>query len=248
MQVSSQTQRVALIATIIIAMLLVVIAALARNLMQAQSVTVPVAVAPTATTLPTPTTPLTPTPVATTTSTPVLTKTPLPTATPLPTFTPTALPIPSWSETSKLTSLEYLNTVIIERERSKEGIDQVIPGRDRVLMMVIGKIHAGIDLEKLPVRKIEIKGKSIKLVIPRAKILAVELLPEESRIYEADHTWIYSNYEGLEKEALEEARTKLQENNQHNQKMLQMAETLARLQLTELLRNLGYEQVTIEFE
>jgi hypothetical protein len=30
--------------------------------------------------------------------------------------------------------------------------------------------------------------------------------------------------------------------------MLEMAETLARLQVTELLRKLGYEDVVIEFE
>lgn len=239
---SSQTQRVTILASAAIAVLLVVIAILVRNLMQVQSAAP--AVAPTAAATST----IPPTLTATSTPEPTPTTLPTPTTTPLPTFTPTALPVPNWSATSKLTSLEYINTIVIERERPKEGLDQVIPGRDRIMMMVVAKIHAGIDLEKLPVRKIEINGKSIKLVLPRAKILAVELLPEDSRIYETDRTWLYSSYEGLEKEALEEARAKLQENNQHNQKMLQMAETLARLQLTELLRNLGYEHVVITFE
>ena len=246
MKMSAQTQRVAVLATVMIAILLVVIAGLTRMLIQS----------PPAAILSTPSTPLTPTPqpVPTDTPTPSNTPTSSPTPTPLPTLTPTSvptptpLPVPSWSAASKLTSLEYINTIVIERERVREGIESVIPGRDRVMMVVVGNIQAGIDLEKLPVRKIQINGKSIKMVIPHAKILAVELLPEESRIYETDHTWLFSNYEGLEVEALAEARTKLQENSSHNQKMLQMAETLARLQLTQLLRNLGYEQVVIEFE
>ncbi len=249
---SKQTQRLALIATVVIAILLVVIAVLARNLMSVQTT---LSAATQATTLPaSATTPTLASPTGTpqlivVTATPLPpTETSLPTSTPTYTPTPTPLPVPSWSEASKLTTLEYLNTVVIERKRSREGIESYIPGEDRIVMEVVGKIHAGIDLEKLPVSKIEINGKRIKLVIPHAKILAVELLPQESHIYEAGRTWVYSSYEGLEKEAFEEALLRLQENSPNNVKMIEMAETLARLQLTQLLRNLGYEEVIIEFE
>lgn len=251
-----QTQRLALIGTVIVAILLVVIAVLARNLMATQatlsatlSAAMQATAPPTALVLASPTLPLeTPQPIIITATPLPATETPLPTNTPTNTPTPTPLPVPSWSETSKLTTLEYLNTVVIERKRTKEGIESVIPGEDRIVMEVVGKIHVGIDLEKLPVSKIEINGKRIKLVIPHAKILSVELLPQESHIYEAGRTWVYSTYEGLEKEAFEEALMRLQENSPNNAKMLQMAETLARLQLTQLLRNLGYEEVIIEFE
>ena len=167
MKMSAQTQRVAVLATVMIAILLIVIAGLTRMLIQS----------PPAAILSTPSTPLTPTPqpVPTDTPTPSNTPTSSPTATPLPTLTPTPvptptpLPVPSWSAASKLTSLEYINTIVIERERVREGIESVIPGRDRVMMVVVGNIQAGIDLEKLPVRKIQINGKSIKMVIPHAR-------------------------------------------------------------------------------
>ena len=182
------------------------------------------------------------------TGTPLPTPTLAPTLTPLPTATPTSLPVPDWRATGKLTSIEYINTIVIERERPKTGLGVVIPGQDRIVLQVVGNIHAGIDLNKIKPANVRINGKSIRLVLPHAEIIAVELMPEASRIYEADQTLIFSDYQGLEIEAMDEARQKLRENSAHNLKMLEMAETLARLQLTELLRSLGYEQIEIVFE
>gem|GEM_PF-5483217 len=182
------------------------------------------------------------------TRTPLPTQTPAPTVTPLPTATPTSLPVPDWRATGKLTSIEYINIIVIERERAKTGIGVVIPGQDRIVLQVVGNIHAGVDLNKIKPENVRINGKSIRLVLPHAEIISIELMPEASRIYEADQTLIFSDYEGLEIEAMDEARQKLRENSAHNLKMLEMAETLARLQLTELLRSLGYEQIEIVFE
>ena len=182
------------------------------------------------------------------TRTPLPTATPAPTATPLPTATPTPLPVPDWRATGKLTSIEYINTIVIERARPKTGIGVVIPGQDRIVLQVVGNIHAGIDLNKIKPENVRINGKSIRLTLPHAEIISVELMPESSRVYESNQTLIFSDYQGLEIEAMTEARQKLQDNSAHNQKMLEMAETLARLQLTELLRSLGYEQIDIVFE
>ena len=154
--------------------------------------------------------------------------------------------MPAWAEVGNLTSVEYLNTIVIERARAKSGIGQVIPGTDRIVLMVVGKIHAGINLQKIKVSAV--RGKAIRLVLPHANILAVELQPENSRIYASDKTWLFSEYEGLELEAMDEAKQQLHDNSAHNLKMLQLAETLARLQLTELLRKQGYEQIEIVFE
>lgn len=191
---------------------------------------------------------LKPLPTEAPSTTPAPTATPQPTETPLPTATPTPLPMPAWAEVGNLTSVEYLNTVVIERERPKSGIGQVIPGTDRLVLMAVGKIHAGVDLQKIKASDVQINGKAIRIVLPRASILAVELQPADSRIFESDRTWLYSEYEGLELEALDEAKQKLRDNSSHNVKMLELAEKMARLQLTELLRKLGYEQIEIVFE
>jgi hypothetical protein len=212
--------------------------------------TTPQADTPTAAASPTLADPATlkPLPTETPSPAPTATETPAPTQTPLPTPTPTPLPMPAWAEVGNLTTIEYLNTVVIERARSQKiGIEQVeIPiGTDRIVLMVVGRVHAGVDLQKIQVTR---NGKAIRVVLPRAVILAVELQPEASRIFESDRAWIFSEYEGIELEAIEEANRQLRDNSAHNLKMLELAETMARLQLTDLLRTLGYEQIEIVFE
>jgi ribosomal protein L10 len=84
--------------------------------------------------------------------------------------------------------------------------------------------------------------------LPRAQIFTVELLPEASRVFDSQRSWLFSEYEGLELEALDEARRKLRQEAERNTAMLEVAETMARLQLGEFLRKAGFERVEIEFE
>ncbi len=79
-------------------------------------------------------------------------------------------------------------------------------------------------------------------------VISVDLLPEESRIYDSDRSWLFSEYEGLELAAMEQARQQLLDQAMHNEGMSEMAETLARLQLTEFLRSIGYQEIEIQFE
>lgn len=179
------------------------------------------------------------------TSLPTATFTPLPTPTPAP--TPTPLPPPKWSELGNLSSVEYTGTTVVERTRQRPGIGGVLLGNDRVVIMAVGKIRAGIDLNKIKPSDVQINGKTIKVKLPRAEIFTVELLPEASRVFDSQRGWLFSEYQGLELEALEEARRKLREEGERNTAMLDIAETMARLQLTEFLRKAGFEEVEIEF-
>lgn len=189
---------------------------------------------------PPPTLPPSPTPL------PTATDTPEPTATPAP--TPTPLPPPRWSELGYLSSVEYSATTVVERMRERRGIGGVLLGTDRVVIMAVGKIRAGVDLNKIEPSDVQINGKAIKVTVPRAEIFTVELLPEASRIFDSRRSWLFSEYEGLELEALDEARRRLRAEAERNATMLEIAETMARLQLTEFLRKMGFEQVEIAFE
>ncbi len=187
-----------------------------------------------------------PTEPPTATPTPVPTSTPEPT--PSPTTTPTPLPPPRWSELGDLSSVEYTASTIVERSRQRRGIGGVLLGTDRVVVMVMGKIRTGIDLSRIKPSDVQINGRSIKIKVPRVQVLAVELLPEASRVFDSQRSWLFSEYEGLELEALDEARRKLRAEAERNAAMLDIAETMARLQLAEFLRKAGFEQVEIEFE
>jgi hypothetical protein len=204
--------------------------------------------APTASRLLPTSTPI-PSATATPTPTPTATPTPRPTHTPTPTYTPTPTPLPPlyWEELGYLTSMEYTTSTMVEKERTRPGIGAVL-GTDRILLLAVGRIQMGVDLTLIGDSDVDISGTSIRVVLPPVMVVSVELLPDKSTIYESDRSWLFSEYEGLEVEAMEQARQQLLEQAQYNQGMIDLAETLARLQLTEFLRSLGYQEVEILFE
>jgi hypothetical protein len=190
-----------------------------------------------------------PSPTATPTPTRTATPTPRPTHTPTPTYTPTPTPLPPlyWEELGYLTSMEYTTSTMVEKERARPGIGAVL-GTDRILLLAVGRVQMGVDLTLIDDSDVDISGTSIRVILPPVMVVSVELLPDESTIYESDRSWLFSEYEGLEVEAMEQARQQLLEQAHYNQGMIELAETLARLQLTEFLRSLGYQEVEILFE
>ncbi len=145
-----------------------------------------------------------------------------------------------------MASIEFTSTAIVEKEREKSAVRGVL-GADRVLLMAVGEVQAGIDLSQVQSSDFEIDGTSLTVILPRARVTSVELLPGESRIYDSRHSWAFSEYEGLEKEALEEARRQLRDNIENSESMMSLTETLARLQLSDFLRKAGFTEIHIVF-
>lgn len=185
------------------------------------------------------------------TYTPQATFTPFPTATPSPTPTkaptPTPVPTPEWRSLGSLASMEYTDSVLVEREREKPGIGGVLLGKDRVALLAVGRIVMGADLSKIRPSDVKVEGSKITVRVPKPSVIAIELLPDRSRIFDSERSWLFSQYEGLEVEALDEAKRKLNDAAKTNTQMLKLAESLTRLQLTELLRKAGDTDVVIEF-
>jgi Protein of unknown function (DUF4230) len=143
--------------------------------------------------------------------------------------------------------LDWTTTIVIEKEIKKEGVAAIIPGRDRVVLVVTGKLRAGVDLTRVQPQNVQINGTSIRIVVPRPTLTSVELMPEESRVYDAERSWLFSEYTGLELAAMEEAKAKLAGPNPTNTRMLETAEAVARLQLANFLRDLGFQKVEVVF-
>jgi hypothetical protein len=183
------------------------------------------------------------------TYTPQATFTPFPTVTPEPTATsaptPTPMPPPQWRSLGNLSTIEYNNSTVVERARPKPGIAGPLLGNDRIVLMAMGRVRAGIDLSKISERDVQIQGNRIRVRLPKVEVFSVELLPNESRIYDSERSWLFSQYEGLELEAMEEARLKLLSEARADTQMLRIAESMARLQLREFLEKAGFEQVEI---
>ncbi|MCB0061149.1 MAG: DUF4230 domain-containing protein [Caldilineaceae bacterium] len=159
--------------------------------------------------------------------------------------TPPPLPRPEWHEMSHLTVIEFMQSSVVDIQRTAEValLGDVVT--DRLLLKATGEIQMGLDLSQ--VRDVEINGTAIRFTAPQPEIISVELLPERSQIFERRQTLFLSNYTGLETEALEMARRQLRAEVAATPSMMTLAEEYSRLQLSEFLHKLGYTTVEITF-
>jgi len=184
--------------------------------------------------------------------TPTTTQAPRATITPLPSATPIVV---SWQELGYLTSVEYKLKTVVALERNKENanfFDAVVEflggGSDRVLLSAVGNVQAGINMSKIGDADVEIDGKSVKIAIPPAEVTSVELLPSETEIFDSRQSWVLSDYEGIEVEAMDIARDQLEGWAINQSNIQDTAEVVAKAQLDHFLRQLGFEEVEITIQ
>ena len=177
---------------------------------------------------------------------PAATLRPTPTAPP-----PTPIPPPAWQALNYLTSVEFTTASVVDMQRTTNiGVGDVQLFNnvvtDRLLMKAVGKVQLGVNLGK--VSRVKITGTKIALVAPNPEVVSVELLPDQSQIYDSVQVLFLSQYQGLEKDALEKARQQLGDEVADNPSMLNLASEMARLQLTEFLHKAGFTNVEITFK
>ena len=163
---------------------------------------------------------------------------------PLP--TPTPIPLPAWEEMSYLTTIKFTDSVVVQAERTTTlpwQLGNVVT--DRLLLKAVGQVQIGVNLKQIS--NIEVDGDSIRFVLPKPEVISVELLPDQSQIYDSAQVIFLSQYAGLEKDALEQSRQLLKENVANNESMMDMAQKMARLQLADFLRQTGFDTVEITF-
>ena len=160
--------------------------------------------------------------------------------------TPTPLAAPQWQELSYLTSIEFTTSSVVETQRKTTvpWVGEMVT--DRLLLKVVGKVQVGIDLSQ--VRNVRIEGKTIQFDAPTPMVTSVELLPNQSQIFDHQQVLFMSQYTGMEKEAMETARQQLHQEVSENASMMNLAEEFARLHLTEFLRKAGFDTVKITFK
>ena len=121
-----------------------------------------------------PTVPLTDLP----THTPPPTFTPIPSATAKATWTPVPSPTPiviHWRELGYLTVVEYTAKTVVEEKGEK-----TIWGTDWVLLEVVGKVQAGVDMMQIRDQDVVINGTSVEIVLPAPTVTSVELLFDQT--------------------------------------------------------------------
>jgi hypothetical protein len=164
---------------------------------------------------------------------------------PTPPSPQTALPEPTWQELNYLTSVEFTASSVVSQERTADLMLVGSVVTDRLLLKAVGKVQVGINLGQ--VSHVQISGKKIHFSVPAPEVISVELLPNQSEIYDRQQVIFLSQYEGMEKAALEQARLQLRTEVANNMSMMKLAQDFARLQLSEFLHKTGFVTVEIDF-
>ena len=145
---------------------------------------------------------------------------------------------------SDLATAEYVVTKIIKASDDQTWYKA---GDRKILMSCKATIVAGIDLSKLSEEDFSISGESITITLPRAKLLYINIKPEDIKTAYEEVSLFRTKFTSEEKNQLA-----IQAENQIKESVpslgvLLTAETNASLFVDNFLKNLGYKQININF-
>lgn len=140
-------------------------------------------------------------------------------------------------------TLAHLVTVKYVIEKAVVIEDVKWYGESRVLLLAHGVVKAGVDLSQLKPEHIEISGRRLTLRLPRPQITDVYLDETQTRVIERETGLLRAFDKNLEQTARQTALDDIGRAARRGG-ILKDAEERTRTQLTELLRGMGFEEVT----
>ena len=158
--------------------------------------------------------------------------------------TPQSPDVLAIKELSELATAEYVVTKIIKANDDKTWFKL---GDRKILISCQATITAGIDLSKISEKDIIAEDKSVDLVLPHAKVISLNIRPEDLKIEYEDVSVFRSAYTSAERDALAAQGEKAIMQSINSLGILQTAEINAGLVLTNFLRSFGYEKINIHF-
>ena len=198
----------------------------------------------------------TPAPPAIVTNTPTVTPSPSPTVGPTdtptatPTDTPTATPTPIVVIThidalGRLETTEYAMQTVVDLGNEPDNLWEQIVGSDKLMLIAVGEVVAGFDFEKIRPEHIEVKGTTIAIRLPAPEILYSRIDNEATYVYERQTGLLVAPDKTLESRARQIAEESLVEW-ATERGIYEQAAKDGRLQIENLLRSLGFTEITIE--
>src|SRR5687768_15732003 len=148
-------------------------------------------------------------------------------------------------EMSELASVEYVVTKIIKATDNKTWFKL---GERKILISCRATLTAGIDLSKITEKDIKTDNKNITLILPRARLLSLNIKPEDVKTeYEGVSVFRFA-FTSAERDALAAQGEKHILDSVDSLGILQTAEINASLILNNFLKRLGYEKINIRFD
>ena len=143
---------------------------------------------------------------------------------------------------SDLATAEYVVTKIIKANDNKTWYKA---GDRKILMSCKASLVAGIDLSKISEKDISIEGDNIALTIPHAKLIYINIKPEDVKTVYEDVSMFRTNFSSQEKDALAaQAETQIKES-ADSLGIFVTAETNATIFINNFLKKEGFQTINI---
>jgi hypothetical protein len=143
---------------------------------------------------------------------------------------------------SQLVTVKYVMEKVVDLEDVQPYKDMIVQGwgENRVLMVAQGVVKAGVDLSKITNGDLVVSGKKIILKLPPARVTDTYLDDRRTQVIERTTGLLRSFDKDLEQRARQEAVLDIGRA-AREAGILKDADERARLQLTSLFRQMGYE-------
>lgn len=145
---------------------------------------------------------------------------------------------------SDLATAEYVVTKIIKASDDKTWYKV---GDRKILMSCKASLVAGIDLSKLTEKDINIDGQSISITLPHAKLLYINIKPEDIKTAYQEISIFRNNFSAQEKDNLAAQAEKQIKESVDSLGILLTAETNAGLFINNFLQKAGFKNIHINF-
>ena len=143
---------------------------------------------------------------------------------------------------NQLATVRWTESVPVTREDGGTGLERIFTG-DRVLLMAVGEVEAGVDLAKIGEDDVRVDGDVVTIRLPEPEILSASLDEGETYVYDRDRGIL--NF-GADDAVVEEARAEAEieiEGVARENDILEAAETNAEDSIRAFVTTLGFEEV-----
>ena len=147
-------------------------------------------------------------------------------------------------EMNDLATVEYSVTKIIKASDDQTWYKI---GDRKILMSCRATLRAGIDFSQLNKQSITIHGDEVSITLPRAKLMSVNIRPEDIKVEYQDVGLLRSEFTSAERDQLGAQGEAQIRSSAGELGILATAESNAALFTGNFLRQLGYKKVEVHF-
>ena len=144
---------------------------------------------------------------------------------------------------SQMVTVKYvMEKVVVRTVPAGNPIGRAVGSEDRVLLLAHGIVKAGVDLSTLTSKDVRISGKRVVISLPPSQITDAYLDDQQTKVLDRS-TGLFTTFDkNLEQDARSEAVDSIRRA-ARNTGIIKDADERARLQLTLLFHQMGFEEV-----